>query len=192
LKTICVITPTIGRKTLKRALVSARLSPEDEWLVIGDGPQPDAERMVRDLVVIPYLRYFEGPLTHNQGNEQRDLGMSLSDRDYFLFLDDDDVFVPGAIKIVRRHLEESSRPRPIIFRMHHDGRVRWESTELFPGNVGGAMLCVPNIRDRLGRWGNASGFGSDMQFITSTLSCYDQNDVIWSGDVIIDADKETA
>ena len=181
-----MITPTISRPTLKRALLSARLTPEDEWLVIGDGPQPEAERMVRDLAVIPYLRYLEGPFSQNWGCEQRDLAMSVSDRDYFLFLDDDDVFVPRAIDIVRYHLEALA-PRPMIFRMYHNGRVRWESREMFPGNICTSMFCLPNAPDKLGRWSNGGGYSSDLRFIQDTLACYDQSEVIWSGDVIVRA-----
>lgn len=187
MKTICVITPTISRPTLRKALTSARLMPGDEWIVVGDGPQSGAERVVESLAIIPYLHYIEGPLTRNKGNEQRDLGMSLSDKDYFLFMDDDDEFVPGAIPIVRRHLREAHGLHPMIFRMWHNGHVIWTSRMIEPGNVGGSMFCIPNIPGRLGRWsGWPNPQTSDLEFLNDTLRYWDaRNDLIWSGDVIV-------
>ncbi len=192
MKTLCVITPTISRPTLRRAITSARLTPDDEWLVIGDGSQSEAEAVVESLAILPYLQYVEGPRTRNRGNEQRDLGMSLSDRDYFLFLDDDDVFERGAIDIIRHHLETADKTKPFMFRMHHNGGVIWTSRELFPGNVGGSMFCVPNIPDRLGWWsGWSNEQTSDLEFIESTLQHWDaKNDLVWSGDVIVRCNPE--
>lgn len=186
MKTICVITPTISRPTLRKALISARLTPEDEWVVVGDGPQPGAEAVVESLAIIPYLHYIEGPLTRNMGNEQRDIGMSLSHKDYFLFMDDDDEFVPGAVDIVRRHLREVKGPRPIIFRMHHNEHVIWTSRMLEPGNVGTSMFCIPNVPGRLGKWsGWPNPQTSDLEFLNDTLKYWNaKSDLIWSGDVI--------
>lgn len=189
MKTIAIITPTISRPTLRRALTSARLTPDDEWLVIGDGPQPEAEKVCKGLAILPYLRYVEGKPTGNRGNEQRDFGMMLAAADYLLFLDDDDVFVSGAIDVVRRHLDEQPHPHPIIFRMFHNGGVIWASPELHPGNVGGAMFCAPNIKDKLGRWtGHPVEQISDMGFMRGTLAHY--KDLQWSGDVIVHCNPE--
>ena len=47
---ICVITPTISRPTLERALTSAELTPGDEWLVIGEAPGAEEDRQGEPFV----------------------------------------------------------------------------------------------------------------------------------------------
>jgi len=115
--------------------------------------------------------------------------MSQAKSDYFLFLDDDDIFVRGAIDIVRRHIEEYPAPQPTMFRMWHNGVVRWGSRRMDPGNIGGSMFCPPNIPGKLGRWaGHNNEQTSDMGFIMSTLAHYrDGHQMHWSGDVIVRA-----
>lgn len=189
MKTICIITPTIGRPTLARALASGELAPGDEWIVVGDGPQPEAEQVVNQMG--PQYRYVEGSETRNRGNEQRDLGMSLASADYLLFLDDDDVFTPGAIGVVHGFLEDLPRPMPIIFRMHHNGHIIWQSQELWPGEVGGCMFCLPNVPGKLGRWaGWPNEQTSDLEFIKDTLRHYGRGDLLWSGNVIVRCNPE--
>jgi glycosyltransferase involved in cell wall biosynthesis len=179
---ICVITPTIGRPTLERALTSARLQSGDEWIIFADGPQPEAFATYRRLWAdMPYLFYIESEqLTGNYGNALRDLAMELSDCDYFLFLDDDDTFTSGAIETVRARMNGG----PVIFRMNHpENGVIWKETVVTPGNVGGSMLCLPNDRNRRARWGEFGGHGSDVQFIEKTLTLWPAYE--WAGDVII-------
>jgi hypothetical protein len=53
------------------------------------------------------------------GNAQRDYGMEQARGDYFLFLDDDDVFTPGAIGLIRPELNGY----PTVFKMRHPESV---------------------------------------------------------------------
>ena len=65
---LSIIIPTIGRATLARTLATIaaqELLPGDEVLVIGDGPQPEAERMFQ-AAGLPG-RYLDGPTRHNWG-----------------------------------------------------------------------------------------------------------------------------
>ena len=57
-----IITPTIGRPELARALLSAarQLGPYDEHIVIGDGPQPEAQAMALEY---RHTRYIQTPRT---------------------------------------------------------------------------------------------------------------------------------
>ena len=69
---LSIIIPTIGRATLARTLATIaaqELLPGDEVLVIGDGPQPEAERMFQ-AAGLPG-RYLDGPERHNWGGAQR-------------------------------------------------------------------------------------------------------------------------
>jgi len=176
---LCIVTPTISRPTLARALRSAVLSPGDEWLVIGDGSQPEAEAQVAALNV-PGMHYVEGPETHHYGNEQRDLAMSMARAAYFLFLDDDDIFLPGALERIRHYVDGS----PVMFRMHHNGGIIWRDQMIAPGNTGGSMFCVPNVPGKFGRWGDSQAYTSDQQFILATMKHWPT--LIWSGEIIVE------
>jgi glycosyltransferase involved in cell wall biosynthesis len=183
LPSLCIVTPTISRPTLVRALRSAVLAPGDEWLVIGDGSQPEAEALVAALNV-PGMHYIEGPETHTFGNAQRDSGMSLAAADYFLFLDDDDVFTPGALEAVRRQMAGV----PAMFRMHHNGGVIWREQVIAPGNTGGSMFCVPNVPGKFGRWGDSQAYTSDQQFMLATMKHWPT--LVWSGEIIVECNPQ--
>lgn len=185
---LCVITPTFGRETLRRLLVSDKLAEGDEWLVIGDGPQPHAEAVCDELRILPYLRYVEGPLTNDRRNSQRDLGMRLALADYLIFADDDDVFVPGAIKTIRRQLTGN----PFMFRIWHNGGVIWQNREIVPGNVGRSMFVVPNNPRRLARWADDPTYAGDVSFIQNTMKFYQLKDLVWAGEIIQVMKPETS
>lgn len=193
---ICVITPTIGRPTLRRTLESGAkdLGADDQWVVVADGIQPVAMEIWRQLAT-PYLNvnYFEsladnGLPSGDYGNRLRDIHMRHHAEDYFIFLDDDDVFAPNAIKIIKREIAEHY-PRPIIFRMiNGNGELLWHTREVTPGNLGGSMFCCPNVPGRLGTWANGAGHQSDLHFIEHTLTLYGpgwRQNLFWSGDVIV-------
>lgn len=185
---LCVITPTISRPTLRRALTSDRLTPDDEWLVVGDGRQPEAQALCNDLAILPYLRYVEGPETHDWGNSQRDLAMRLSDRDYFIFVDDDDVFNPGAIKVIRSQLNG----KPFMFRIWHNGGVIWTSRDMSVGNVARSMFVIPNKPGKMARWADDASYESDFSFIQRTMALWKATDLIWAGEIIQVCRPETS
>lgn len=179
---LCVITPTVSRPTLQRALISAELAPGDEWLIVGDGPQQPAQGIVADLWQRgrKWLRFLTGPETHSYGNAQRDYGMSRAVADYFVFLDDDDVFTPGAIEAIRGRLDGG----PAIFRMVHPNGIIWTEPRLGVGNVGGSMLVIPNRKHFFGKWADHTGHKGDADFIEDTLSRWRFN-AKWCSDIII-------
>jgi glycosyltransferase involved in cell wall biosynthesis len=173
-----IITPTKGRPTLARTLRSATLGPRDEWLVIGDGPQPVAQSIV-EAMGDSHIRYTEGPQTGDYGNARRQMGMEMAVNDYLLFIDDDDEYVPGALKTIRPLLNGY----PFMFRMVWNGEIIWRMREVYPGNVAAAMFAVPNYPHMLGRWGR--GYGADAEFIKETVELWGVENVVWSGDVIV-------
>lgn len=187
MSSLCVITPTISRPTLERAIRSTRLGESDEWIVFGDGFQPEARAVIERLKAeIPNLVYLETDRpTHDNGNTQRNLAMSVSRKSYFLFLDDDDVFLPGAIEAVRKEMDNL----PVMFRMEHPAGVIWREMVITPGNVGGSMICVPNDPDKYGQWPEGvDNHDTDIDFITETVSGFDG--LIWSGKIIIEVSPE--
>jgi len=188
---ICIITPTIGRPTLRRTLESgaADLGSNDLWIIFGDGLQTDAIETCEGVDFGCKTAFMESITTlGDYGNPLRDQAMSVATQDYFIFLDDDDVFAPGAIPIIKREIAEH-HPRPIMFRMiNGDGELLWHTRDVTPGNIGGSMFCCPNTPGRLGTWANGGGHRSDFNFIEETLKLYGpgwRQNLFWSGDVIV-------
>jgi glycosyltransferase involved in cell wall biosynthesis len=187
---ICVITPTIGRPTLRQTLESGTgLSQGDEWLIMADGPQPDAIVSLAGVKLACGVKFIESEnKTGDYGNSLRDEAMSIATQDYFIFLDDDDVFAPNAIQIIKREIAEH-HPRPLMFRMiNGNGELLWGSRDITPGNIGGSMFCCPNTPGKLGTWANGAGHQSDLHFIEETLKLYGpgwRQNLFWSGDVIV-------
>ncbi len=87
---ISIITPTIGRNSLRPMLqrVLVQLQDGDEVLVVGDGPQANAKKIV-DEFKHALVRYWESEPIHNYGNPQRNTAVEEAKGDYLLFVDDD-------------------------------------------------------------------------------------------------------
>lgn len=190
--TICVITPTIGRPSLRRTLESATLGEGDLWEVVADGEEvyemvkPEILDLLRAETYLHLTTTFKP--AGDYGNKLRDSIIAITGSDYFLFLDDDDVFAPGAIQIIKGTIARVA-PRPIIFKMvNGNGEILWKNRVVTPGNVGGSMFCCPNTPGKLGQWVNGAGHRSDFEFIKGTLHKYGdgwRQAVVWSDEVII-------
>lgn len=190
--TFSIIVPTCGRPTLKRALDSAvgQLRAGDRVLVVGDGRQTDAERTCADYT--RSVRYLEGPQTSCFGNRQRQLGMLRAWADYLLFLDDDDVFTPGALATVRDAIRLWPG-RPMLFKfIDRNGLVLWLRPEVLQGNVSTAQIVFPNRAEWLGEWGDR--YEGDYDFIRSTLDKWPggENAVVWRPNILTDCRKAVA
>lgn len=173
--TISVIIPTLGRDTLAAALYSVlpQLESEDEVVVVADlaGDGHTARAICNGM---PQVVYAEAASTVGIGCAQREVGIDLAKGDWLAFLDDDDVYLPGALEAFRNGSGTSgSNPeRPVIFRMNHPLLgVLWREPVLVYGNVSSQMLLVPNQPDRLGNWEPylSDGTGSDFTFITGCV-----------------------
>jgi glycosyltransferase involved in cell wall biosynthesis len=188
---ISVITPTIGRPSLERMLVSLlpQLSENDEVLVVGDGPQPEAERIISKLLgsskkpVSTVVRYWETKPVRNFGNPQRNEAVGKAVCKRLFFVDDDDVVLPGAIAAIRAR-SKAAPASPLMFRMQHPAVIMWNEKKVLPGNVSGQMFVVPNIKDRLGVW--SGRYEADQDFISSTLALYQGgvDSVVWCPEVL--------
>jgi glycosyltransferase involved in cell wall biosynthesis len=158
--TVTVIIPTCGRPCLAAALASVtpQLEPGDQVLVIRDA-------------------------SGDWGHTARNAAMPRAAGDVLLFLDDDDVYFPGALEAVRRAAAEHPG-RVLIFRMkrgepHNDELPGAPAVEC--GNVSTQMFAVPNDPARLGRWG--SRYEGDFDFLTSTLEHYPDGPV-WRDELV--------
>jgi len=178
--TVSIVTPTIGRPSLRVMLDG--LLPQldlvgDEVFVIGDGPQLEAEKICAGRSV----KYSEIPLIQNYGNPQRNLAIQKAKGDLIMFVDDDDEVMPGAIEMVRK-AAEMNPGRPLMFKMHHQGRVLWATPHIALGNVSGQMFVVPNVKEKIGAW--SGRYAADFDFITSTVVKFTLDSLVWRNEII--------
>ena len=178
MKTFSIIIPTISRASLALTLESIKqqeLLPGDEVIVVGDGLQPEARKMFSDSGLPG--RFTETDPTHNWGMSQRNMLMGSAKGDYLLFIDDDDVYLPGAFTAIR----EAIQPDAVnIFKIHHTLGLLWRDKELRCGNVSTQSVVVPNIPDKLGAWEHE--YCGDFAFIKSTAAKF--NKINWCEPII--------
>lgn len=181
--TLSIIVPTIGRRILRKLLreVIPQLNPGDEVLVIADGPQPYARRIVTGIH--PQVHYHETEQTRCWGHPQRNWAIQIAKASHVVSFDDDDALLPNSLAAIRTNAL-ATPDRPMIFRMKHRSLTLWFTPELVCGNVSTQMFVVPNNRLRLGTWGNR--YEGDLDFITSTAQLYPSKEkaIIWKEDVI--------
>ena len=92
-----VVIKTLGRKTLKAAIQSARREGF-KTLVISDGVNTSAQRANKYVKLGKKWGYY--------GGMSANVGAALAETEFITFLDDDDEFVPGAGDIIRQKMEE--------------------------------------------------------------------------------------
>ncbi len=183
--TLSIVIPTVGRPTLKRTLESIKnqeILPGDEVLVVGDGEQPEAERMFHAAGLPGMYCSTEGP-ARDWGARPRTEGARRSTAEYVLYMDDDDWYVAGAFACIRRALAENAG-RPHMFRMRRPSKndVLWRKPEVRLGNVSTQMFVHPNQPSRTGRWGRR--YAGDLDFIRSTLAKWPPGALVWREEVI--------
>lgn len=167
---LSIIVPTIGRPTLRQTLRSIESQLEDGDELI----------LVHDHEVEPIL---------GRGNAERREGMRRATGTHLAFMDDDDIYTPGALDLMREHADLE---RPVIFRAdvsHLRGGVIWHEPVLRYTNVSTQMFLVPNEPDLLGEWApheenGSRGLpaGSDFTFIVGC--CERMGPPIWRSEII--------
>jgi hypothetical protein len=159
---ISYIVPTIGRDSLARAIDSIDLWPGDELLIArSDTP------------------------AGGWGAYERNEALKVARCGWLAFLDDDDIFLPGAraahalgiASAVRRHTIA-----PIIFKMRYSGtgNVVWKTPELCYGNVGTPMMLVPNDPEHLKPF--SARHGQDWDFLEG--SKWPRRVFHWRGEIV--------
>jgi glycosyltransferase involved in cell wall biosynthesis len=130
--TFSIIVPTILRPTLAATLDSiqaAGLAPGDEVLVMVDAehahkPLPPGVRASR---AAPVAVYYSEVSRGGWGGPARNLGVKAAKGSHLLFIDDDDVYRPGAIDTIRAMVAEAPAT---IARLAHAGSWRPGRVEL--------------------------------------------------------------
>ena len=133
---LSVIVPTVGRRTLGRTLRSVipQLAQSDELIVIADGPEAlqAASGIVRRLNGRCRLHATEAR-TGSWGNAQRDLGMVLATGTHLTFMDDDDIYAPGALDAIRKAVTLDSEAVHVFGMRTWNGEVLPVPARFFPG-----------------------------------------------------------
>jgi glycosyltransferase involved in cell wall biosynthesis len=115
------------------------------------------------------------------GNAARQRTMLRARGSHLLFMDDDDLYAPGAFEaIVRAAAENPARVH--MFRMARPEGLDdiWRTPTLQEGNVSTQMVVVPNVAHKLGKWGDR--YEGDWDFISGTVSLLGAP--VWHQDVI--------
>jgi glycosyltransferase involved in cell wall biosynthesis len=151
---LTVIVPTIGRPTLERALASCE----------------GADEILTDLNA-----------DDDHGYAARTRLIARATGTHLCFLDDDDVFAPGAIDAFRRHASE----RLTIFRMQYPaGGVIWHDPVIRFGNLGTPCLLVPNIPEKLGEWKEHAHGGAGGDYVFACTTAEKMGAPVWRPEVV--------
>lgn len=195
---LTVIIPTCGRKSLERTLQSIRSqkgklgipynSDFVEVLVVGDTHQGSFTEPLSRVPFLcqeydcQYLEYDGGE--HMWGHPQRNYGQSVAKGKWISWLQDDDIYVPGAFAAI---IESAFAPltqkpfAPRLFRtLTWQAGVVWSEPELREGNIDANCIVAPNVPEKLGVW--ASRYNGDFDFIRDTCSRWDM--MVWEPRVI--------
>ena len=184
---LTVVTPTIGRETLRDLVDSAagtKWLEQDQWFVIGDTVRelPEWVEPYVQSLGHPFLWATEADATSCAGNAQRNKAIELAHHgNYLVWLDDNDTLTKGALNIVRSSLPPV--PGPVQFRVTWSGVHRGLSdlkkfpmTYPNPDRVsmeeagGGQQFVTPNLPGLTPRWLHIGS--SDYDFIRDTLLLY--------------------
>ena len=158
-KTISFIIPTLGRESLQQTFDSIETWEGDEILTIQHTPP-----------------------SGNWGNAERQEGTDKAKCNYLAFLDDDDIYVQGARKIMDIAIRENLNNYPIMFKMQYpSGRIIWKDKKIACGNIGAPMFLVPNVKKNLHIWEPAR---SAADFIFADKWAWPAKLTIWREEII--------
>lgn len=189
---------TIGRETLRRticAVLAQDIRPTDDVLVVHDGP---SEKWVSELIesLGPPWRLVHTPRLNSGARAEYGCGCGSGARqrcieeargDVLVWMEDDDVFTDGAIRAIRRRVQENPG-KPLIFRfMVYSQILLWDMLGkgiIRENFISGQQLVAPNIEGRLGRCTDRPLYDHD--FIRSTVHSYPnkERDVVWCDEII--------
>lgn len=161
---LSIVIPTLGRETLKDALESCK--DADEIVVVLDNSRGGTI----PCELPPNAVLYEGNFGVTGGHAGRQFGIEKATGTHLAFFDDDDVYLPGAMQLMK----DAACDVPVIFRMdHYELGVLWREPEIYFGNVSTQMYVVPNDPSRFGSWTPVNPSlpqpGGDCTFIKETV-----------------------
>lgn len=188
-----IIVPTIMRPTLVATLDSIRcagVGPGDEALVIIDAAHQNGyapagfNDAVAGLVATgTSVRILQpNEARGGWGGPARNHGVEHARGSHLLFIDDDDVYRPGAIDVIRAMVTEAPASMHVWRMLARGGRVVWSSPRLAQGNIGTPMFTVPLLA--AGQW--TERYEGDFDFALSSRMNLGGDAVVWHEQVLVD------
>jgi glycosyltransferase involved in cell wall biosynthesis len=174
---LSIVIPTLGRESLVDTLESC--ADADEIVVVLDkarGGTLPCE--LPDNAVL-----LEGVYGVTGGHLGRVHGIAIATGTHLAFFDDDDVYEPGAVDLMRA----AACDLPVIFRIrHYQHGVIWRDPNIWFGNVTTQQYVVPNRPELLGSWDPIRPDwpqpGGDCTFIQQTVENF--GGVVWREDIL--------
>ena len=175
---VCVVIPSIGRESLVRAVKSAGWA--DEVFVVYDGPDVPAREDLPRGTRIAFHPQHEA--SANWGMEQRNWALGVLAQGkwnvtHASFMDDDDVYAPGAGEAIRAAVEREPEAMHVFCMRRPGGEVIGRHQRVECGFVGTPMMVVPVGRH--GVWGDR--YEGDCDFALSAAALLP---VVWHPEVI--------
>lgn len=167
--TLGIMISTHGDRRLARTLHSIatqKLIPGDDIVVVGDGPQPWAKKLVESFG--PPFRYIYTKKTGDWGHTQMNAAIEHVRGDYITGQDHDDIYLPRAFQCIREAAIISPN-KPLLVRLKTpELGILW--CELLKPPLDGHCLVIPNVKNKIGRFDGA--YDGDQRYINGTLEAW--------------------
>lgn len=175
-------------KTLRRALASitaqGRAADGVEVVVVGN-PAHRAIRETFDRTADGNARwrFVECDREGGFGYYKKQFGLESATGTHVAFLDDDDIYLRGALAAIRTAIEEQPE-RVHLFKIDRFGRACWTEPTLRLSNVSSQGAVVPNIPGKLGSMVEPLLYHSDYEFIAQTIALH-VSEPVWHEKIIV-------
>lgn len=120
MKTFAIVTPTVGRPFLAEAINSVRWQIYQSFVhvIVGDGPQNERTRSLVqqvkntnvDSIMMEELPLKSGGYGSPCRNKALDLIEQFNLAEYVVFLDDDNIMLPGSLQRFAEAIEKHNKP----------------------------------------------------------------------------------
>jgi hypothetical protein len=144
---LSIITPCSRPQNLTRIWPS--IPRGCQWLIVLD--RSDTSEIPEDLKGAPGVELHCLKGGGSWGNAQRNLGLSLAERDYVYFLDDDNIVHPALPPLLVEHV--ASGNIVVVNQRFADGRLRLKAgAPVRVGKIDSAQVLVPRQCAAQCRW----------------------------------------
>lgn len=128
------------------------------------------------------------PPHNDKGANARNVAMAKAKGTHFMFLDDDDAFLPNALADARHAIEENPT-QPLLFRVrypHDNGLLNWRRSDgLVWGEISTLGIVVPNT-PLLPRWDGINWTNHESKFLIEAATVLPKP-VIFRPEIIAEA-----
>ncbi len=191
--TFSIIIPTIMRDSLVATLDSigrAVVCQGDEALIVVDAAHQNGyapagfndavAAIVAGGVRVRILQPSDA--RGGWGGPARNRGVALARGSHLLFIDDDDVYEPGALDTIRTWVTDAPEAMHVWRMRARGGGVLWSKPMLRVGNIGTPMFCVP--RHAAGEW--TGRYEGDFDFAWSSYrNMNDMDCIAWHAERLV-------